>query len=196
MDGTAAPDGAAAPDSPAPADGPAVTGNSAGWLHAGTVGRPHGLDGSFYVIDPSPELLTPGEPIRVDDRELLVTRRAGTARRPILHLEGCEDRDRARALGGQQLLVTRDRAPELGPDEWWAEDLEGCEVRGAGRSVGVVKRLLALPSCEVLEVSRTDLAGADERERLLLVPLVKDAVRRIDLDRREIEIDLRFLGEE
>jgi ribosomal 30S subunit maturation factor RimM len=48
----------------------------------------------------------------------------------------------------------------------------------------------------VLEVSRTDRPDAAEREQVLLVPLVKDAVRGIDLDRREIEIDLRFLGEE
>jgi 16S rRNA processing protein RimM len=177
-------------------DGPAPRAHSAGWLRAGTVGRPHGLDGSFYVIDPSPELLIVGEPVRVEDREMLVTRRAGTARRPILRLEGCDDRDRARALGGRPLLVTRDRAPALEPDEWWAEDLEGCAVRDATRSVGVVKRLLALPSCEVLEVSRTDVAGAGAGEPLLLVPLVKDAVRGIDLDRREIEIDLRFLGED
>jgi ribosomal 30S subunit maturation factor RimM len=51
-----------------------------------------------------------------------------------------------------------------------------------------VSRLLALPSCEVLEVER---AGEP-----LLVPLVSDAVRAVDLERRTIEIDLRFLGED
>jgi 16S rRNA processing protein RimM len=181
---------------PAPTGGPAAPGDPAEWLRAGTVGRPHGLDGSFYVIDPSQGLLSLGVSVRVEDHELLVTRCAGTARRPILHLDGCEDRNRARDLGGQPLLVARDRAPELGPDEWWAEDLEGCTVRDGSRPVGVVKRLLALPSCEVLEVTRGDRAGAAEREQPLLVPLVKDAVRGIDLERREIEIDLRFLGEE
>ena len=54
---------------------------------------------------------------------------------------------------------------------------------------GVVVRLLALPSCEVLEVGRSD-DGPD-----LLVPLVRDAVRDVDLDRRVIDVDLRFLGE-
>ena len=49
-------------------------------------------------------------------------------------------------------------------------------------------RLLALPSCEVLEVDRGD---ADP----LLVPLVSDAVREVDLKRREIDVDLAFLGE-
>lgn len=176
--------------------GPAPTGGPARWLRAGTVGRPHGLDGSFYVIDPSPGLLSPGGVVRVEDRERLVTRCAGTARRPIVRLEGCDDREGARSLGGQPLLVARDRAPELEPDEWWAEDLEGCAVRDGARTVGVVGRLLALPSCEVLEVSRTDRPDAAERDRVLLVPLVKDAVRGIDLERRQIDIDLHFLGEE
>jgi ribosomal 30S subunit maturation factor RimM len=30
----------------------------------------------------------------------------------------------------------------------------------------------------------------------LLIPLVNDAVREVDLDRRAIDVDLRFLGEE
>ncbi len=54
----------------------------------------------------------------------------------------------------------------------------------------MVTRLLELPSCEVLEVARA--AGGDA----LLVPLVADAVRDVDLERRVIEVDLRFLGEE
>ena len=53
-----------------------------------------------------------------------------------------------------------------------------------------MRRLLALPSCEVLEVAR---AGG---ETDLLVPLVSDAVRSVDLERREIDVDLAFLGEE
>ena len=81
--------------------------------------------------------------------------------------------------------MAREQAPELDPDEWWAEDLAGCEVHDAGRPVGVVRQLLELPSCEVLEVER---AGGGE----LLVPLVSDAVREVDLDRRAIDVDLRL----
>jgi 16S rRNA processing protein RimM len=163
--------------------------NAAGWLRAGVVGRPHGLDGSFYVTQPKPDLLVLGLDVWIDGDRRLITRRAGFDRGLILGLEGCEDRADARALGGRELLVRRDRAPELDAEEWWAEDLEGCAVHDAQREIGVVKRLLALPSCDVLEVTRAE--GGPE----LLVPLIKDAVRRVDVDRREIEIDLRFLGE-
>ena len=57
------------------------------WLHAGRVGRPHGLDGSFHVTRPNPELLQNAETVMVDDRELQITRRAGTTQRLILRLE-------------------------------------------------------------------------------------------------------------
>jgi 16S rRNA processing protein RimM len=160
------------------------------WLRAGVVGRPHGLDGSFYVAQPAPELLTLGSVVRVNERELRISRRAGTDVRPIVRLEGHDDRDAAEALRGTELLVARDDAPELGEDEWWAEDLEGCRVHDGGRSIGTVRHLLALPSCEVLEVARE--RGGDA----LLVPLVADAVREVNLERREIDVDLRFLGEE
>ncbi len=120
---------------------------------------------------------------------LRITRRAGTDQRVILRLEGHENRSAAQALGGAALLIARAQAPELQPDEWWAEDLEGCTVHDAGVRVGTVRRLLALPSCEVLEVSR----AGDQDD--LLVPLISDAVRHVDIERREVEIDLEFLGE-
>jgi 16S rRNA processing protein RimM len=163
--------------------------SSPAWLRAGVVGRPHGLDGSFYVAEPAPELLTIGSRVQVAERELVISRRAGTDARPIVRLEGHDDRSAAVALRGSELLVARVDAPELGPDEWWAEDLEGCRVHDAGRAVGTVLQLLALPSCEVLEVARVEGGEA------LLVPLVADAVREVDLERREIDIDLQFLGE-
>jgi 16S rRNA processing protein RimM len=80
-------------------------------------------------------------------------------------------------------------APALAEDEWWAEDLVGCTVHDGGRHVGLVRNMLSLPSCEVLEVAREGTDGD------LLVPLVADAVRDVDVDARTIDIDLRFLGE-
>jgi 16S rRNA processing protein RimM len=161
-----------------------------GWLRAGLVGSPHGLDGSFHVVAANPGLLALGRRVMLADRVVLITRRAGHDRGVILRVEGCEDRSAAQALRGAEVLVEREAAPPLQDDEWWAEDLEGCSVHDGGRPVGTVKRLLALPSCEVLEVSR----GEGQAE--LLVPLVSDAVRAVDVDRREIDVDLRFLGED
>jgi len=159
------------------------------WLRAGVVGRPHGLDGSFHLADPVGTLLEQGAEVRVGDTRRTIVRLAGHDGRPIVRLDGCEDRSAAEALRGQELFVARSEAPELDEDEWWAADLEGCAVRDGDREVGVVARLLALPSCEVLEVKRAGDAPD------LLVPLVRDAVRDVDLDGRVIDVDLEFLGE-
>jgi 16S rRNA processing protein RimM len=157
-------------------------------LHAGRVGRPHGLDGSFYVTQPRASLLDPGRTLLVGDREDEIVRRAGTDARPIVRLASCTTRTAAEALRGTDLHVSRAEAPELEEDEWWPEQLEGCAVHDGEREVGVVRELRALPSCDVLHVARDGRAE-------LLVPLIRDAVRSVDVDAKRIEIDLEFLGE-
>jgi 16S rRNA processing protein RimM len=157
--------------------------------HAGRVGRPHGLDGSFYVGEPQPALLKVGASVTIAGQPRAIVRRAGSDQRPIIRVEGCADRDGAAALRGQELEVDAAALPPLGPDEWWAEELEGARVFDGERELGVVRRLLALPSCECLEVARAG-GGAD-----LLVPLVRDAIREVDVAARRIDVDLSFLGE-
>jgi 16S rRNA processing protein RimM len=169
-----------------------VAGDSgSGWLLAGRVGLPHGLDGSFRVSGAVPSLLVLGRTVRLGEHDELrkIERRAGHDGRVLLRLEGCSDRPGAQALRGTGLYVPRSEAPPLEEDEWWAEELEGCQVRDGELEVGVVAELLALPSCEVLSVQRSDGSGD------LLVPLISDAVRSVDVKARVIDVDLAFLGE-
>jgi 16S rRNA processing protein RimM len=116
-----------------------------------------------------------------------ITRRAGTSDRPILRLEGSNSREDAEALRGLELTIPRDDTM-LEEDEFWASDLEGCVVVDGDLQVGFVRQMSALPSVDVLEVDRVD--GSE-----LLVPLVRDCVRSIDVAARRIDIDLGFLGE-
>jgi 16S rRNA processing protein RimM len=157
-------------------------------LPAGRVGRPHGLDGSFYVTGASPRLLSVGTVVALAGRDAAITRRSGTDEHPILRLEGVADRGAAQALRGLELTVQAPRAPVLEEGEWWAHELEGCEVFGAQRLLGTVARMIELPSCEALEVS------PPEGGETLLVPMVKDAIRGVEIERRRIEVDLAFLG--
>jgi 16S rRNA processing protein RimM len=159
-----------------------------GFVEAGRVGRPHGLDGSFHVTRPDGRLLEGAEELWLRGRPVRVERRAGTAERPILRLAGHAGRDAAEALRGTPLELPVDRLPPLEEGEYWDHELAGCEVRDGERSVGAVRRLVHLPSCEALEVARP--GGPD-----LLVPLVRDAIRSVDVGARRIEIDLSFLGE-
>jgi len=177
------------------------------WLAGGVVGRPHGLDGSFHVLSPRPVLLALGTTVRAAGRDAEVVRLAGTDDRPIVRLAGVDTREAADALRGTELLVPRSVAPPLEDDEWWAEDLVGCRVVDGDRALGRVVRLMPLPSCEVLEVapeggggpggSGSGGSGSGERPPAapFLVPLVRDAVRRVDVAAKLIDVDVAFLGD-
>ena len=71
------------------------------WLHAGVVGRPHGLDGSFHVVDPVAALLETGTEVRLGDARRAICGSAGYDAHPIVRLEGCEDARAAEALRGR-----------------------------------------------------------------------------------------------
>ncbi len=157
-------------------------------LEAGRVGRAHGLDGSFYITGARPRLLAEGGEVTVAGSVHRILRLAGVEQRPIVRLDGVDDRTAAEALRGQPLTVAQAQAPVLGEGEWWAHELEGCVVCDGERLLGTVSRLLELPSCEVLEVQRED-------GRQLLVPMVRDAVRDVNVPAGRIDVSLDFLGE-
>lgn len=144
------------------------------WISAGRVGRPHGRDGSFWV-DGAISELSGGDEVLIADRRVRVERCDGSQQRPLLRLIGVEDRETAAALRGEPLMVEA----VLGEGEWLAGDLVGCAVTG----MGPVARVLEGPSCDLLEL-----------EDGTLVPLVGDAVSRVDVGAGVIEIDREFLG--
>jgi 16S rRNA processing protein RimM len=133
------------------------------------------------VVLPDPSLLA-ADSFVVAGAPRGVARRAGTADRPILRLEGSSSREDAEALRGEPLLVPYEQAPPLEEGEFWARDLVGCVVVDGAREIGVVSRMVALPSCEALEVGD------------LLIPLVRDAIRSVDVDARRIDVDMGFVG--
>jgi 16S rRNA processing protein RimM len=139
---------------------------------AGRVGKPHGLDGSFYVELPR-HALPEGCTVFLQSQARTVERRAGTDDRPLVRLAGVSD---PRSLRGEILLVE----DELEEGEWLASDLIGCRVP---ELEGVVARILDEPSCSVLEL-----------EDGTLIPLISDAVERVDLETREIHVNRDFLG--
>jgi 16S rRNA processing protein RimM len=138
---------------------------------AGRVGKPHGLDGSFYVEGPRHEL-PEGAAVAVAGHTHEIERRAGTDERPLIRLAGVDD---PRPLRGETLLVE----DELAEGEWLASDLVGLNVPG----MGTVARVVDSPSCSVLELDDGTL-----------IPFVGDAVDRVDVDAGEIHVNREFLG--
>ena len=150
---------------------------------AGRVGRPHGLDGSFHVVEATPGLLVADAAVRAGELDTVVVGVKGTDEHPIVRLEGASDRNAAEALRGAELIALDAPPRELDDDEYPAEDLVGCSVVDGDRRLGEVVRLLAYPSCEVLELD----SG-------LLVPMVRDAVKAVDVAGKVIAVDAGFLG--
>jgi 16S rRNA processing protein RimM len=138
---------------------------------AGRVGKPHGLDGSFYV-ERAQHPLPEGAALTVAGGTHRIVRRAGTDDRPLIRLAEVDD---PRPLRGETLLVE----DELGEGEWLAADLVGLSVPG----MGTVARVVESPSCSLLELDDGTL-----------VPLIADAVRDVDLAAREIHVNRDFLA--
>jgi 16S rRNA processing protein RimM len=146
---------------------------------AGRVGKPHGLDGSFYV-EGARHALPEGAELTLAGRSHRIARRAGTDDRPLIRLAELDD---PRPLRGELLLVE----DELAGDEWLAADLVGSRVVGLATEPGaasghVVARLVDAPSCSILEL-----------EDGTLIPFVSDAIARVDLDASEIHVNADFL---
>jgi 16S rRNA processing protein RimM len=143
----------------------------------GRVGRPHGLDGSFVVDDPSDDerwfavgsRLCAGE----DEVQVVAARRGGGRR--VIKLDSSLAR-------GTALEVPFTALPPTGEDEYYVFQLVGLEVlEDGGGSLGRVARVEPGVANDALEL-----------ESGLLLPLVGDCVRDIDLDARRILVARGF----
>ena len=100
----------------------------------------------------------------------------------VAQLPQVADRDAAAALIGAEILVDRATLPEAKQGEYYWSDLEGLEVKlEDGTSLGTVSHLFSTGANDVLVVR-----GLRER---LLPYLPGDVVKKVDLERRVIEVD-------
>lgn len=114
-------------------------------------------------------LLVDGEPATV-----VLSRRVGRGRLAI-------KLDR-RAERGAELAVPRAALPEPETDSYYVADLVGMEVvDDSGRPVGIVRDVLPGPANDALELDTG-----------LLLPLVEECVREIDLDDRRVFLNAGF----
>ena len=144
----------------------------------GRVGRPHGLDGSFFVEGPSDRpgafavgavVFANGEPLKI------VSSKHGSQKRPVIRLERRVDR-------GAELAVPRASLPPLGEDEYYSFQLVGLAVEEeGGRVLGHVRDVLDYPANDVLELDTG-----------LSLPLVEACVRKVDLEGGRIVVAQGF----
>jgi 16S rRNA processing protein RimM len=144
----------------------------------GRVGKPHGLDGSFFVEGPSErdEAFARGATVHVDgEPATIVGSRRGAGGRPVIRLDRRVER-------GATLTVPRASLPELEEDAYYAFQLVGLVVEEeGGRVLGRVRDVVDYPANDVLELD----SG-------LLLPLVEACVRQVDLDGGRITVSTGF----
>jgi len=100
----------------------------------------------------------------------------------IARFKGCDDRDAALLIGGQEIAIRRDQLPEPPEGEYYWIDLQGLEVKTLDDvSLGKVDHIEATGANDVLVVK-------GERERL--IPYVMDhIVHEVNLEAGFIRVD-------
>jgi 16S rRNA processing protein RimM len=146
-------------------------------VRIGRVGRPHGVDGAFFVEQPSADarwwqvgarFLAAGEPAEV------VVKRTSSGR-PVVRLDRPVER-------GAWLEVEREQLPPTESDEYYVFQLIGLEVvEEGGRVLGTVKTVTPGVANDVLE-----LDGGT------LLPMVEDCVLAVDVAAGRIRVARGF----
>lgn len=116
-------------------------------------------------------------------KQYQVTRADVRGRAVIAKLAGCDDRDEAARLRGQEVTILRDELPRTAANEWYWADLIGLRVvNAAGDDLGRIDRILRTGANDVLVV-----AGGRER----LIPFIADVIREVDLAAGVMRVDWR-----
>jgi 16S rRNA processing protein RimM len=159
------------------------------WLTIGHIGSPFGVKGWVHVesyTDPPDRLL--------DYRAWKLLRKGAEAAAKqlaegrehgsgfVARLEGIADRNAAALLQGAEIAVARSELPALKPREFYQVDLIGLAVANLeGVELGVVRHFVVTPGGSVMVVQHSG------REHW--VPATRQYLRKVDLDKRQIQVD-------
>lgn len=98
----------------------------------------------------------------------------------ILKFEGFDRIEDVEIYKGRDLLVTRDHAVKLGPDENFIVDLIGLSVvTDEGESLGILTDVLLTGANDVYEVTMED-------GKKVLLPAIKQCVLNVDLEEGKV----------
>jgi 16S rRNA processing protein RimM len=135
-------------------------------VQIGKVGKPHGIDGAFFVEQPSADdrWWKVGSTFLAGGAQVEVVAARRSSGRPIVKLDRAVER-------GALIELERDALPPTEEDEYYAFELVGLPViEENGRELGSVKAVTTGVANDVLELD----SG-------VLLPMIEDCVRAVDL---------------
>ena len=143
----------------------------------GRVGKSHGLDGSFVVEQASeaPERFEVGSELFVAGEPAKVVSSRQARGRPVIRLDRRVER-------GATLEIPRDALEPAGEDEYYVFQLIGLSVEEeGGRELGTVVDVAPGVANDILELDTG-----------LLLPMVEDCVRQVDVTGNRIVVAAGF----
>lgn len=159
-------------------------------IPVGYVRRAHGIRGDVVVRGlgaDADERFQPGTAVATNEsppRSFEVVEHRSHKTDFILHLAGLEDRTMAESLVGVQFVIDPSERRELDPDEWWIEDVVGCEAFDPGGTrIGTIIDVAVGAAQDRLVVS-VDGGGRAE------VPLVDELVPEVDISAQRVVVVL------
>lgn len=164
-------------------------------LIVGTVQKPHGIKGELFIrleTDRPDAVYAPGRVLVLGDAKgrrsdaVLTIERARAFKGGML-VKVAEHTGRTpemEALRGRTLLIPRGEAAALDEGEVFYHDLVGMKVVTAAEGdIGVVAEVYDAPSGPLLSVKR-------EAGKELLIPFVRETIRRLDAAEKVLELEV------
>ncbi len=161
-------------------------------LLLGVIAGPKGIKGELkvktFTEDPK-DIAAYGSLESKDGSQKFDIKLAGFSKNlPVIRIKGVSDRNKAEALKGQELYVTRDKLPKLvDEDEFYHTDLVGLDVIfDDGTHYGKILRLHDFGGGDIVEIKPD---GKSEKASIL-VPFTKEMVPTVDMTNGHIVVDL------
>ena len=156
-------------------------------IKVGYIRRAHGVKGAVVVrpLTDDPDRFSGGSSFatdRADPVRLTVSSVQPHKDGLLIAFEGVGSRDAAETLRGISLLIERSQRRQLGPDEYWPDELVGLRVVDVdGFELGTVSAVVEGSAQDRLQVASPD--GQFE------IPFVAALVTEVDMDDRRVVVD-------
>ena len=168
---------------------PLIRQTADGLLRVGYIAGSHGLHGALRVRTDNPDSTTLGALERLfvetaagrrEFKVLSVSALGGGHQRVVL--EGIDDADAAQALRGGAVMVTAADLPPLKDGEFYYFQIAGAEViLTDGRRLGTIE--------DIMPTGGHDVWVVRDGQREVLVPVIADVVKAMDLEARRVTIE-------